>query len=780
MYKLGKRTRPSEPSEGNNKVQITSESVKRNLDNNVKNKDNDTKDQKKSQDLLSLFTSCMTALSTNKICSKNAFEVGIIDHMDDLVQLQGDSEDEDEAFEGTKRVSFTTASRVVEGACKVYGYRVEALYDKTYSVLMNVHSVNKTDAPKATRKSKVSRTGTLASTLAPEAEVTLNELPVDDISLDPYFLKISSLFDQSGAQGLLLNNLIINKDLSINLKTEADVSTGTSLALVPSNEVEGSNPKEQVHRALDDVNMLDDKVGNGIGDRDRSYRSISTTSDFENLQIAGTPDIGELTIEVAEPLVDLASSDAIVSYQDVDDTMFLDETKGRDAIANPKDASGDGRNILVDGQKIYDIIANWSLPLDFKSQFWDAQETVDGSSMDIYLEKLAKMQILPELGYFKRELEGINTKIYRLKNPNALVDEVDAPLEIADAPLSGSASVCDALDGRSSSDYTGDVDYEMDNADCMDGGLDGYDYLDDANSQEFYTENQKVSLMDRLDAIDIEGATKFSFYKKATESYSLYRKTVKPYFIKKEIGSPQANSPKSPECKVAVKSEMSLNESIMTYLGRALVDELDTIELSLPSKVAKKQEDVPDFTTSVYKFDNRFFTTLNVCENRLVKLSNDNQWLFDEERDNPVIQIIYTGPEISTYKSIESDFGGSCYDEYMDCIEGDVMEETPMDVGGAPGESNVSGYIDILKIKKTLSEIIHNQASDNTIDFEKAVKAILERLSQEEKDVLSPHVLFVCLLHVCNEQNLFLQQPEPLHDFQILLNASTEQHAKCA
>ncbi|UKK01503.2 hypothetical protein MACK_002318 [Theileria orientalis] len=184
--------------------------------------------------LLSLFTDCMTALSSNKICSWNAFDIGIIDHIDDLVTLKNEQAEEEDIGD----VCFSTASKVVEGASKVYGYRVEAVYDKTFNVLMNIQTTEKEQKKQRTGKKKIYEfTG--GNTLSPENEVTLTELPVEAILMDPFFLKISSLFDQSGPQGLLLVNLLVNNNLQLSLSSTASTIDSDELRDKSSSSSQG-------------------------------------------------------------------------------------------------------------------------------------------------------------------------------------------------------------------------------------------------------------------------------------------------------------------------------------------------------------------------------------------------------------------------------------------------------------------------------------------------------------------------------------------------------------
>lgn len=163
-------------------------------------------DKKRSQDLLSAFTECMSALSSNKISTRNAFEVGLIDNLDEVVHMSGDSdedeikdddiEDDDVTDSSKKQVSklsFTRASKAIEGASRLYGYRVEAIYDQTFNVLASMNTANNLgDDQGDNQREKVKKKRTNFSdankTLLSEKDVTMDVIPVNEGILDPYFL----------------------------------------------------------------------------------------------------------------------------------------------------------------------------------------------------------------------------------------------------------------------------------------------------------------------------------------------------------------------------------------------------------------------------------------------------------------------------------------------------------------------------------------------------------------------------------------------------------------
>ncbi|KEP60214.1 UNVERIFIED_CONTAM: hypothetical protein HHA_288930 [Hammondia hammondi] len=216
--------------------------------------------------LVRAFFDDMKTVSMQRINPKNAFQVDLIDRLalvvhqqlvktDNAVLTDGTDGQAQALLDGTSSpdlssnselsrtgrgeegeegITFTHVSSAVEGATRVYGYRVEAVYDQTYHVLNLMSSSRQGQggeeagdgdaATHPTRRGRHHQQLVLfkkggASTLAPASEITEAQIEKDSC-VDPYFLKISGMFDQAGAKGLLLANLEVDTSLRMKLDGE--------------------------------------------------------------------------------------------------------------------------------------------------------------------------------------------------------------------------------------------------------------------------------------------------------------------------------------------------------------------------------------------------------------------------------------------------------------------------------------------------------------------------------------------------------------------------------
>lgn len=208
-------------------------------------------DKTKLKEINHVFRNCISALSNNKIGARNAFAVQIIDHLEDLVNLNDDarSEDSNDDFleEGELDTRFSRASKAIEGATRVYGFRVEAIYDQAFNFMTNMNvpddktkddleygekGENDEDGddkknigdltPRKLKKRKLDCT-LGSSTLAKTADITLDCVQVSNISVDTFFLKVNSTYDHSSALYYLLPNLTLHDDLSLEFDGDVEV-----------------------------------------------------------------------------------------------------------------------------------------------------------------------------------------------------------------------------------------------------------------------------------------------------------------------------------------------------------------------------------------------------------------------------------------------------------------------------------------------------------------------------------------------------------------------------
>ncbi|SCM13516.1 conserved Plasmodium protein, unknown function [Plasmodium chabaudi adami] len=357
---------------------------------NNKDEDINKSEKNKVKEINDVFKNCMAALSHNKICTRNAFDIRIIDHLEDLVNLNDEEINEelnDELLEtGDFNLSFTRASKAIEGATKVYGYRVEAIYDQTYNFISNMNIAKKSDTNddvidekksvnEITNKKMKKRKLEFfqeSSTLAKPSDITIESVSVSNISVDTFFLKLNITYDHSSGISYLLPNLTLNNDLSIQF--DGDIDTCEYKKKMKFEEKLGrQNIERRNEKNMGSNNELNDmlqksespfKIGEYVtfNDNDkimtREYKSkLYTNSDmlrelfcgneieeFNNLNIC--PELDYFKEEIKN--LKLKRSDSkILDDEDADNYNENDDT-GLDKFSKKKNELNSDENISMD------------------------------------------------------------------------------------------------------------------------------------------------------------------------------------------------------------------------------------------------------------------------------------------------------------------------------------------------------------------------------------------------------------------------------------------------
>ncbi|KAK6934494.1 Condensin complex subunit 2/barren [Dillenia turbinata] len=163
--------------------------------------------------ILELFQNCIKLASENKINQKNTWELKLIDHLSEIINVSAE-EDTD--------TNFQKASCTLEAGVKIYSLRVDSVHSEAYKVLGGINRVGREDesesvdgggdnigsgqeegGPKKETEKKISPLTTLESSFE-----ALNVKKFDvAFAVDPLYHQTSAQFDEGGAKGLLLNNL---------------------------------------------------------------------------------------------------------------------------------------------------------------------------------------------------------------------------------------------------------------------------------------------------------------------------------------------------------------------------------------------------------------------------------------------------------------------------------------------------------------------------------------------------------------------------------------------
>ncbi|XP_040380033.1 condensin complex subunit 2 [Oryza brachyantha] len=159
---------------------------------------------------MELFHNCIKLASENKINQKNTWELGLIDHLSEIIQAGEDDDDE---------TNFQKASCTLEAGVKIYSLRVDSVHSEAYKVLGGINRAGRGDeadseegsnpehaqegAGKKDADRRISPTSTLESSFD-----SLNVKKFDvAFTVDPLYHQTTAQFDEGGAKGLLLYNL---------------------------------------------------------------------------------------------------------------------------------------------------------------------------------------------------------------------------------------------------------------------------------------------------------------------------------------------------------------------------------------------------------------------------------------------------------------------------------------------------------------------------------------------------------------------------------------------
>uniref|UniRef100_A0A0D9V1R4 Condensin complex subunit 2 n=1 Tax=Leersia perrieri TaxID=77586 RepID=A0A0D9V1R4_9ORYZ len=159
---------------------------------------------------MDLFHNCIKLASENKINQKNTWELGLIDHLSEIIQAGEDEDDE---------TNFQKASCTLEAGVKIYSMRVDSVHSEAYKVLGGINRAGRGDeadlgegsnpesAQEGTNKKDADRRLSPTSTLESSFD-SLNVKKFDvAFTVDPLYHQTTAQFDEGGAKGLLLYNL---------------------------------------------------------------------------------------------------------------------------------------------------------------------------------------------------------------------------------------------------------------------------------------------------------------------------------------------------------------------------------------------------------------------------------------------------------------------------------------------------------------------------------------------------------------------------------------------
>ncbi|CAK0893362.1 unnamed protein product [Prorocentrum cordatum] len=199
-----------------------------------------------------LYSKCVQMVNENKISTKNAFDLPLIDHMDDIVDgfmgggraakgggagsssraSQGRSSKAPASEEEAQEHRFHEASCTIEASARIYACRVDCVHTDTYRVLGGLSAgIEEEDVAEGAegpgkKRRRICGVNTLERN---EATIIQQHFEADEQS-DPMFRRMAAAFDAGGAKGLLLSHLPVAEDLSLVFNGDVPMSRAPAAA----------------------------------------------------------------------------------------------------------------------------------------------------------------------------------------------------------------------------------------------------------------------------------------------------------------------------------------------------------------------------------------------------------------------------------------------------------------------------------------------------------------------------------------------------------------------
>ncbi|KAJ4808076.1 Condensin complex subunit 2 [Rhynchospora pubera] len=347
--------------------------------------------------ILELYQNCIRLASENKINQKNTWELGLIDHLSEVIQ--GDTEEDTET-------NFQKASCTLEAGVKIYSLRVDSVHAEAYKVLGGINRAGRDDnkgdpeenehdaetageegpSKKDIEKKQVSAMSTLESSFE-----ALNVKKFDvAFTVDPLYHQTTAKFDEGGAKGLLLYNLGVYggchvlfdsfevpekcglTDTSNNMNATIDLSFAKEpieeMMLHMSNAKEISPTLKLIIEQFDEDNQRPSSEAISSLDQASVLTEETINGDANNPDI--TSDVGGYGFADSEPSWDYSNDNGNFNYDD-DRESVIDESPFPSNADSTSYQEGDGEYMYRDQceeEKLDSITAFLSLGLGFSSK----------------------------------------------------------------------------------------------------------------------------------------------------------------------------------------------------------------------------------------------------------------------------------------------------------------------------------------------------------------------------------------------------------------------------
>ena len=645
----------------------------------------------------------------NKINAKNAFDINV-DFIESLSNILNKNEE----------AAWQKASASLDVSAKVYGYRVDSVHSETFQFLGGLNRNKKGEAVKENAEEekeneeekknnvKIRRGQNTLETNLNKLNLTKYDL---DTEVDPLFSIMTSKFNEINANGLLLNTIPLDDRMNYILESKKVEDKNKFKKIEEIKEKEKENQDNQNDEIKDmDINSDDsyEKLKNNKKRKDSFIRNLEENNYID---------------ENTEPLKPIICSETMSQIPD-EIKIVLEDFKNQ----NPID------------QFVKERIC------PELTVFKNTRELIENENNDVFLK------------YFKDEInhadrkknnefldaQGIQEEPENLDESDHL--DVDNIPEDVNDDANNNENVIDPNDIKDIEDSSQDNNMQMggDFNNNLSTSLFKYDDLIE-HSEKFGSGN--IDLLKNL--------PQFNQFQKN------FGKIEGKNFFSKNVILGLGNKKEGQNRKKKEEILFEFNED----------NEVDINDLLFERSNKNKKKKGYDFTND---FENKkkvkcFYNYDKLATFRLFTINNKT--IFSKELDNNINlldqeQKIIDKLEQEKYEN-NDDFGnidgGEGFDNFdrqnnsnQSGNKTNNFFQSEKEIEKAFGR--LYRRFDIRNIKNKLWTNYEKQFPNDNIDFRNIVKNMSREMTEDELYSISTPTCFVCMLHLCNEKNLFVNQ----------------------
>ncbi len=624
--------------------------------------------------------------------------------------------------------SWQKASASLDATAKIYGFRVDSVHSETYKFLGGLNR-NKKDSnlknndemqdelDETKKKEKIKRgVNTLETNIK---KLNLSKYDIES-EVDPLFSIMTSKFNESSAKGLLLNTIPLNENLNYILESKKEDDE------IPTEK----SSKEKIKNKQEDNHNDTESISNDLSEASGSKK-------------------------ISEALV------------------LANNLKNNEKPDNNK---GDNNNNMIS------VVCS----KDFENVSDDIIKVLKSFIKDINIDDFVKLQICPDLTIFRQSRQLFNggdlntTFINTFKeelnladknlphenfdeNNNSIIDE-----EAQDnLPMDGE-EVYDEMPERMSQNSNNDFNsVENNESNQNESSSSSFPAFNLKNSDSTFAVFRYEDLIERAGHFGTgitQNLPEFMIFAKnfgKLEKNTIFNKGSILGLNKKKEGERKKKEEKT--FVFNEKNEVNINDLFSEFKSKALNKANDFGKYNKKKRKTKiffhfdkfsqfKLFTIPNKTISSRDIDDDL--NMEKHEQNLLNMNNQDNDIFDggdtdNQNDNDIIGFEKNNEYESFYeneKKVEKNFG-KLYRKF-----------------------------DIRALKKKIWTS-YEDIKEYKVDFKNVVINMSTNMGEEELFSISTPTCFVCMLHLCNEKNLFIEQTD-MNTFYIEKDSSGKKSEK--